>query len=351
MSVPVRELLLRPEGRGGTRILVGSGLVGALQQHVDQLGTGRPVFAVVDQAVHDLHPGLVPEHWPRFLLAGGEAAKNFDILEQLLRSLALARLDRRAILVALGGGSIGDLAGLAASLYLRGIDFVQIPTTLLAMLDSSVGGKTAINLQEGKNLVGTFWPPRLMLADVDLVKSLPREQLLSGLAEALKMGIGFCDGLFELMSSQRDGILAATPELLVDVVARAVEKKIDTVEADPLEQNGRRRCLNLGHTLGHALEAHSDYTVLHGHAVARGMHFAIELSGRRGIMDRTAAARCHELLESYGFAQTELPPANELLPYLARDKKMQEGQLHMVLPTAIGACVTVPMSLEELFTS
>ena len=351
MSALVRELFLRQAGGGGTRILVGSGLVGALQRHVGELGTARRVFAVVDQTVHDLHPGLVPEHWPRLLLAGGEAAKNFSTLEQLLRSLAQAELDRRAILVALGGGSIGDLAGLVASLYLRGIDFVQVPTTLLAMLDSSVGGKTAINLQEGKNLVGTFWPPRLVLADVDLVQSLPKEQLHSGLAEALKMGIGFSDGLFKLMSSQRDGILAATPELLAEVVARAVAKKIDIVEADPEEQNGRRRCLNLGHSLGHALEAHSDYTMLHGHAVARGLHFAVELSGRRGIMDRAAAARCHELLESYGFAQTKLPPASELLPYLVRDKKMQDGQLHMVLPTAIGACMTVPMALEELFTS
>jgi len=301
--------------------------------------------------MHDLHPELVPEHWPRLLLAGGETAKNFSTLEQVLRALAQAKLDRRAVLVALGGGSIGDLTGLAASLYLRGIDFVQVPTTLLAMLDSSVGGKTAINLQEGKNLVGTFWPPQLMLADVDLVQSLPKEQLYSGLAEALKMGIGFSDGLFELMSSQRDGILATTPELLVDVVARAVEKKIDTVEADPEEQTGRRRCLNLGHSLGHALEAHSDYTMLHGHAVARGIHFAVNLSGRRGIMDGASAAQCHELLEDYGFAQTELPPASELLPYLARDKKMQDGRLHMVLPTAIGACETVPLALEELFPS
>lgn len=347
MSTPVRELALRP----GTRILVGSGLLEAVPHHVAELGSGRRVFAVVDQALFNLRPRLVPEHWPRSLVAGGEAAKSFATLEHLLRSLAQAGLDRRAILVSVGGGSVGDLAGLAASLYLRGIECVQVPTTLLAMLDSSVGGKTAINLPEGKNLVGTFWPPRLMLADVDLVQSLPQEQYLSGLAEALKMGIGFSDELFDLMASQRDGILAATSELLVDVVAQSVQQKIDTVEADPDERNGRRQCLNLGHSLGHALEAHSRFTMLHGYAVARGLHFAVGLSERRGFMDSRSAARCHDLLESYGFIQTELPPPSKLLPYLARDKKMQDGRLHVVLPTGIGACRTVPMALDELFTS
>lgn len=347
MSAPVRDLVLRP----ATRILVGSGLAAKLPQHVAELGSKRRVFAAVDQAVHDLYPGLVPGHWPRVLLAGGEDTKNLQTLERLLRALAQAELDRQTILVAVGGGSIGDVAGLAASLFLRGIDLVQVPTTLLAMLDSSVGGKNAINLEEGKNLVGTIWPPRLVLADVDLINSLPNEQLYSGLAEALKMAIGFSDALFELMLSQREGILAATPELLVEVVAQAVEKKIDTVEADPTEQTGRRRCLNLGHSLGHALEAHSDYTMLHGHAVARGLHFAVELAARRKLLAPTAAARCHELLESYGFTETELPPVEDLLPYLARDKKMQEGRLHVVLPIAIGTCRTVPMVLEELFTS
>ncbi|MEE9125864.1 MAG: 3-dehydroquinate synthase family protein [Planctomycetota bacterium] len=349
MSTLLRELSLRLPGNRETRILVGSGLATRLPEHVAALGASR-VFVVVDQAVHDLHPGLVPTKWPRFLLAGGEAAKNFGTLERLLRALAQAEMDRNAVLAAVGGGSIGDLAGLAASLYLRGIDFVQVPTTLLAMVDSSVGGKTAINLREGKNLVGTFWSPRLVLADVDLVQSLPAEQLRSGLAEALKMGIGFCSELFELMSDRRDPILAATPELLVEVVTAAVQSKIAAVEADPLEQNGRRCCLNLGHTLGHALEAHSDYTVLHGHSVARGLHFAVQLAQRRRLMSRDQAVRCHQLLEGYGFQETALPPADELLPYLARDKKMQDGRLHVVLPTGIGACRTVPMDLSELFT-
>lgn len=349
MSPPTRDLVLRPPGNDPTRILVGTGLAASLSEHVHQLGDTRRVFAVVDNTVHDLHPGLLPRDWPQLALPGGESAKSLTTLEQLLRSLARAELDRRAILVAVGGGAIGDLVGLAASLYLRGIDFVQVPTTLLAMLDSSVGGKTAINLEEGKNLVGTFWPPRLVLADVGLLRTLPEEQLLSGLAEALKMGIGFSSQLFDLMSDQREGIFDRTPELLVDVVAQAVQEKIHTVEADPREQTGRRRCLNLGHTLGHALEAHSDYTLLHGHAVARGLHFALDLSKRKGLMDTPSVARCHQLLESYGFAQTELPPKNELMPYVFRDKKMQDGRLHVVLPTGIGACRTVPMAPEDLF--
>ena len=348
MSSSVRTLTCRAGTDAETKILVGAGVRTQLATEVLALGPGRRVFALADRAAADLHPTLVPEAWPRLLLPGGEECKSFVSLEQVLRALARAGLDRQSILVTIGGGSIGDLGGLAASLFLRGIDLVQVPTTLLAMLDSSIGGKTALNLPEGKNLVGTFWPPRVMLADVELARSLPADQLRSGLAEALKMGIGFSRELFDILAAERHRILAGEAEVLAQVVTLAITHKIAAVEADPTEQNGRRRCLNLGHTLGHALEAHSDYTVLHGLAVARGLHHAVEVSRRRQLLTDDDATRCVELLRSYGFEPSPLPPAEKLRPYLARDKKMQDGRLHMVLVTGVGACKAVPMKLEEV---
>ena len=330
-----------------TTILIGAGTRARLPDHVTALGADRPVVALVDEPVLAAHADVVAAGWKRIPLPGGESCKSFATLENVLRQLARWKLDRKTVIVAIGGGAVGDLGGLTASLFLRGVDLIQVPTTLLAMLDSSVGGKTAINLPEGKNLVGSFHQPLVMIADLDLVRSLPREQLLSGLGEALKMGIGFNAELFQLLESQSDAILGGDPELLTRVVKICIEEKIATVRADPFESNGGRRRLNLGHTLAHALESLSEYTVLHGHAVAHGLHFAIDIAVARGVMPDDDATRSHRLVDLYGFGREPVPPADALLPFFARDKKMEGGQLHMVLPTAIGACATFPIPPDE----
>jgi 3-dehydroquinate synthase len=330
-----------------TTILIGAGVRSELPAHVAALGPDRPVVALIDEPVLASHPDIVAADWRRIPLPGGERCKSFATLENVLRQLARWELDRKTVLVAIGGGAVGDLGGLTASLFLRGVDLIQVPTTLLAMLDSSVGGKTAINLPEGKNLVGTFHPPGVMIADLDLVKSLPREQLLSGLGEALKMGIGFNAELFELLESEADAILGGDPALLTQVVQFCVDEKIATVRDDPFESTGRRRCLNLGHTLAHAIESLSEYSVPHGHAVAHGLHFALDLAVTRGVMPAADAARCHRLIDRYGFGREPVPPPDALLPFFARDKKMEGGQLHMVLPSAIGACATYPLPPED----
>lgn len=342
------RLRCAPGPEATTEVWIGARLGAELRRGVEQLGAGRPVVALVDPAVPATDHGLIAPDWRRIELAGGEATKSFTTLESVLRQLAAWHLDRRTVLVVIGGGTLGDLGGLAASLFLRGVDSVQVPTTLLAMLDSSVGGKTALNLPEGKNLVGTFWPPRLMVADVALCSTLPLDHLRSGLAEAIKMGLGFDPRLFALLEREPARILAGDPLLLEEVVTMAVRDKIAVVEADPLETRGQRRCLNLGHTLGHALEAHSGYTLLHGHAVAQGLHFALEVGVARGAMAMDEAARAHRLLEAYGFARAPLPGPEPLLEYFSRDKKMQDGALQFVVPTGIGSCESAAIRPAEL---
>ena len=349
----MHRLVCRPKPDRETTILIGAGIRSGLVAEVEALGKDRQVVALVDPAVTEYHPPFLPETWRVLQVEGGERAKSFATLELVLRQMARWRLDRRSLVVAVGGGTIGDLAGLVASLYLRGVELIQVPTTLLAMLDSSVGGKTAINIEEGKNLVGSFWPPHTMLADVELARSLPRDHLLSGLAEAIKMAIGFNGELFTMLEGERDPILAGESSRLSRVVAHAVADKIGAVESDPLEQLGPRRCLNLGHTLAHALEALSDFTLLHGHAVAQGLHFALDVAERLNVMDPEPAARSHALLEHYGFSRTSLPDSEALRPFFERDKKMEANLLHFVVPTAIGACRTEalePGRLLELGT-
>lgn len=306
-------------------------------------------FLLADAAILERHPHLAEGYAGTMTLTGGESVKTFATLEQVLRRIAQLDLDRGARLVALGGGTIGDLAGLAASLYKRGIELTMIPTTLLAMLDSSVGGKTAINLPEGKNLIGHVWPASQVLIDPLFLPSLTATEFGSGLGEALKMAIGLDAELFDLLESRPDAVLNREREPLQQVIVRAVRAKIAVVEQD-VHESGPRRLLNLGHTLGHALEMQTNSTIPHGHAVARGLHFSLDVAQTRGWLEGAAAERCRALLRRYGFEAHPLPPTDALLPFLARDKKVEGEHLHFVVPTGIGRCRSVPLTLAEIAT-
>lgn len=306
-----------------------------------------PAFGVVDARVRALHPELLPAHARVLAVDGGEELKTFAGLEHLLRSMAQAGLDRTARVVAIGGGTVGDAAGLAAALYLRGVELVQVPTTLLAMLDSSIGGKTAINLPEGKNLVGQFWPAARVHVDPRFLGTLPRAEIDAGLGEALKIAIGLDRELFALLEARPGDVRGRAPGVLDEVIERAIAAKIAVVAGDARERGGRR-VLNLGHTLGHALEAHARGALPHGLAVARGLLFALRIAERRELLARADAERCRALLAAYGHDEWPLPSAAELAPFLARDKKTEGGDVHMVLPGAIGACRTVRMPLREV---
>lgn len=351
------EFVCRPGAGHETRIHLGAGACAGFVESMQELAPGK-VVVLLDAHLRDpTRPmlastvaSLIAPHWHVIPLPSGEACKEFGVLGRVLRELARLDLDRTTWIVGIGGGSVGDLSGLAASLFLRGIPHVQVPTTLLAMLDSSVGGKTAVDLPEGKNLVGTFWPARAIVADIDFLPSLPPEELRSGIGEALKMAIGFDAELFDLLEREREAVLAAEPSIMTQVIAHCIARKIEVVEVDPQETTGRRRCLNLGHTLGHALEATRNFRMLHGHAVARGLHFALDVARRRGALEPADFQRGTRLLTDYGFLPDELTEIPELRAFCARDKKMEQGRLHFVIPTSIGSCRTEPIPVEELFS-
>ncbi|MCA8941548.1 MAG: 3-dehydroquinate synthase [Planctomycetes bacterium] len=331
------ELVCSPAGQSPSRIRIERGCRARL---AERPATGSLVTC--DGLVRKLHPDSVPSNRPCIEIEGGEPSKSFATLEQVTRALASAGIDRSGEVVAIGGGTIGDLAGFAAATYLRGIRLVQVPTTLLAMVDSSVGGKTAINLPEGKNLVGAFWPPAEVLIDPEFLTTLPDAEYLSGLGEVLKMAIGLDADLFEHCERESAAILARDLDAIETAIRHSVETKVRIVESD-FREAGDRKLLNLGHTIGHALESHSGYSIAHGVAVARGIHYALDLARDQGTIDAGDARRAHAILDRFGFESTPLPPARELAPFIARDKKRAGDAIDWVLPTGIGASTTVPL--------
>jgi 3-dehydroquinate synthase len=271
------------------------------------------------------------------LIPDGEKAKSLRTVAGIYEALVRRRLDRSATLVAFGGGVVGDVAGFAAATYLRGITLVQIPTTLLAQVDSSVGGKVGVNLPTGKNLVGAFYPAKLVLCDPLVLTSLPRREFRAGMYEVVKYGVIRSRALFDRLSVESKAIFAHDPAVLTRLVADCCQIKADVVGDDERE-SGPRRILNFGHTIGHALESITRYRrFLHGEAIAYGMRAAARLSVLRGTMTTGDEARLNELLVSMG----PLPPvadlrASDALKVVQRDKKVIAGRLHFVLAQGIG---------------
>lgn len=266
----------------------------------------------------------------------GEPAKRLATVEALAEKLSRLGADRKAVIIALGGGVVGDVGGLLASLYMRGIELVQIPTTVLAQVDASIGGKTAVNLVAGKNLIGTFYHPRIVLIDPGVLKTLPDREFRAGLYEALKCGVIGDVELFLRFEQNRAKILKRDPVELEWLIAQSVKLKAEVVSADERE-GGLRRVLNLGHTIGHALEAETGYRrLLHGEAVAWGMIAATNIALGVGRTDSVTAGRIADAVLSLG----RLPEVNvsprKILARLQSDKKTQNGVVHFVLPREIG---------------
>lgn len=329
-------------------VIIGRGLMPELGKGIAALAQGRTVI-VTDETVAALHG---PSALAALEAAGvkarlltvppGETSKSFAELERVTDRLLAFGLDRRDLIVALGGGVVGDLAGLAAALYMRGIDFVQVPTTLLAQVDSSVGGKTAIDTPRGKNLIGAFHQPRLVVADVDFLSTLPARQLRSGWAEVLKHGL-ICDAAFFDWLAGEGAIGAAGDAVaLTRAVVRSVEIKSAIVGEDEKEA-GRRALLNLGHTFGHAIEGELGFDesrITHGEAVALGCAMAFRFSAFSGVCDAAAADRVEAAIAAAGLP-TRLRAvgpvsAESLLKRMAGDKKAEGGRLTLILARAIG---------------
>ena len=308
----------------------------------------RGVAVVVDAAVAGAQAEwleVVFGGLPRIEIPSGEGSKCFTQLERVCDFLAAQRIDRSGVIIAIGGGVTGDLAGFAAASYLRGIRFYQVPTTLLAMVDSSVGGKTGINLRAGKNLVGAFLQPRGVFADVERLRSLPAREFNSGMAEVIKHGMLAEAALFTDLEALAEPLHPGHPEL-AGIVRRNCAIKAAVVQADETEkaQTGGRALLNLGHTFGHAIEAVAGYgTYLHGEAISIGLVLAARLSARLGMVEPELTARVTALVGRYALpARLEAPlPVGKLRDAMMRDKKVRGGQLRMVGLRALGEAVTL----------
>lgn len=325
-------------------ILVGRGILSQIGDFIRPVVGDCRLGILTDSTVDDLYGDRLvacldasgyAAH--KFVVPAGEASKCADNLLDFLNFLADCKLTRSDAVIAFGGGVVGDMAGLSAALYLRGVKYIQIPTTLLAAVDSSVGGKTAIDIPAGKNLVGAFHQPSMVCCDTELMDSLPADIYRDGCAEVIKYGVILDSALYDTLQTvpfDRDSI-----------VARCVEIKRDVVQKDEFD-NGLRGLLNFGHTFGHAIEKLSNFGVSHGSAVAKGMLIAAKTAPLCGLCN--IVEELTEMLLRYGFDLTCEYSADELFDAILSDKKRRGGDIAVVLPRAIGDCTLVTMPVEEL---
>jgi 3-dehydroquinate synthase len=326
-------------------IEIGSGTLAEAGRFLHDQAATEHVVLITDEHVEPLYAQMVGDSLAAtgaevdlVVVEPGEHSKSAVLSSILWEKLLELSADRQTVIAALGGGVIGDLAGFVAATFARGIRLVQIPTTLLAQVDSSVGGKVGINLPGAKNMVGAFWQPQGVLIDTAVLDSLPKREYISGLAEVVKYGVILDAEFFKYLESHVDQLLARQPEALRHVVARCCRLKADVVEADERELTGSRAVLNYGHTFCHAFETVTGYgTLLHGEAVSIGMTCAARLAQRLGRIDAELVARQQELLAALGLP-VKIPDVDPegLLTIMAHDKKNMHGQLRFVLPARLG---------------
>ena len=312
-------------------IVIGEGILDSIGERLKPVCAGARVALLSNHTVWGLYG----------------AAVRKSLTDEFLKQ----GLDRTCTIVALGGGVVGDMAGYAAASFMRGIRYVQVPTTLLAQVDSSVGGKTGVNHALGKNMIGAFWQPSLVLADINTLGTLPERELLAGLSEVIKYGVIWDSEFLGYLKSRKEDIMALEPEALTHIVRRSCQIKAEVVARDERE-GGMRAILNFGHTIAHAVETATGYTrFLHGEAVAIGMVYAARLAARMGLMPEADAHEVEEMVRLFGLPH-ELPrdlEASVLMDAMARDKKSVSGEVRFVLPERIGAVkFGVPVEREVL---
>ncbi|WP_372840834.1 3-dehydroquinate synthase [Phaeovulum sp.] len=330
-------------------VVIGAGLLARAGAEIAPLLRRPRVAVITDETVGALHldalrAGLGDVTMRALALPSGEATKGWEQFSRAVEWLLGEQVERADLVVAFGGGVIGDLAGFAAAVLRRGVRFVQIPTTLLAQVDSSVGGKTGINSRHGKNLIGAFHQPSLVLADIDLLATLPKRDFLAGYGEVMKYGALGDAGFFEWLEKHGPALAAGDAALRAEAVRRSVAMKAAIVARDETEE-GERALLNLGHTFGHALEAATGYSarLLHGEGVAIGSALAFELSQRLGLCAQEAPSRLRAHLRDMGMKVDladipgDLPDADALIALMAQDKKVVDGRQRFILARGIGA--------------
>jgi 3-dehydroquinate synthase len=336
-------------------IEIGSGNLARTGQAVAALGDFTHAVVITDTNVEPLHATACAERLAAavadvdlLVVEAGESSKTVEMADRLWHELLRLGADRKTLVVAAGGGVVGDLAGFVAATFARGLPFVQIPTTLLAQVDSSVGGKTGVNLPGAKNMVGVFWQPLGVVIDTEVLETLPPREYRAGLAEVVKYGVILDAEFFAYLEAQQDALNRRQADVLRTVIARCCRLKADVVENDERETTGLRAVLNYGHTFGHAIEAETGYgTLLHGEAVSIGMICASRLAERLGRIDSELTQRQLDLLQALGLP-VALPDVDRevLLAAMRRDKKVAHGRLRFVLPSRLG-CVELVGGVAE----
>ena len=329
-------------------ILIGRGILGQLGEEIGKRIQPCKAAIITDTTVEKLYAEQAEKSLQeagfttcRFAYPAGESSKHIGTLSDILEFLAEEEVTRQDIIVALGGGVAGDMAGFAAAVYKRGIRFVQVPTTFLAAVDSSVGGKTAIDLKAGKNMAGAFYQPHLVLCDVDTLDTLPEEVFADGIAETLKYGVIGDADLFEKTA------IGDFRKNLEEIIETCVKMKRDIVMEDEFD-NGVRQLLNLGHTLGHAIEKRSGFTISHGHAVAIGMHLIAKVAVEKGMAEAGLPEKIRQALENNDLPVSIDYTAEEIAEGVLKDKKRRGGEISFVFPVKIGNCEIVKIPVTEV---
>ena len=353
-----------PLGNRSYDIRIGPGLLSRIGEECAALGLNSRCAIISDSKVEPLYGRIVAKSLRKagfapvlITVPSGEKAKSLKNVHACYDRLAAHRLERKSFVLALGGGVVGDLAGFVAATYLRGIPFVQAPTTLLGQVDSSVGGKVGVNLKAGKNLVGAFHQPKLVLCDVDALRTLPRREFRSGLAEVIKYGIIYDGELFARLEQDMEALLRGEPKILAEVIARCCEIKAEVVAQDETE-SGLRAILNFGHSIGHALEAVAGYgKYLHGEAISIGQVKAADLSARVLGLAAGEVQRIQRLFEQAGLPtqlKASLPLRKKLVQAMKVDKKVSRGEVKFVLAQKIGqvqfGCTVPETMIQEVLS-
>jgi 3-dehydroquinate synthase len=343
-------------GERSYTIIIGSQILRRIGEELKPLEIGEKIGVVTNPKVRRLYGTTVIRSLEEngfdaevFQVPDGERYKNLTSAGRLYDRLIQKKFERGSALIALGGGVIGDLTGFVAATYQRGIPFIQVPTTVAAQVDASIGGKTAVNHKRGKNLIGAFYQPKLVYSDVGLLSSLSHRDFLSGLAEVVKYGVIADESFFGFLETRAGRILAREPDCLLRVVKRSAEIKAEVVQRDERE-GGLRRILNYGHTIGHALETATGYRKLtHGEAISIGMVYAGKLAERLGFCTSEVVERQTALLRAFGLP-VALPKirSTDILHCMERDKKVRDGKIHFVLAERIGHVVVRSVAQKEI---
>lgn len=329
-------------------VVIGAGLLPQIGSYTAALRKVGKAAIISDSNVWPLYGDVVEKSLKssgfdpiHYIFPAGEASKNSDTYFKILNFLAENKLTRSDVLIALGGGVVGDMSGFAAATYLRGIGYIQVPTSLLAMVDSSVGGKTAIDLPAGKNLVGAFYQPELVLCDISALDTLPEDMFHDGCAEVVKYGVLYDPDLFTHLTTYGPGFDRET------VISRCVTLKRDVVMEDEFD-TGARQKLNLGHTIGHGVEAQSNFAISHGKAVAIGMAIVAKAAAEYGICDPTVKEKINTVLKAFALPTSTAYTASQLCASALSDKKRSGGTVNLIVPTQIGNCIIRPTPVTEL---